>query len=188
MYQIRREGAAEAVAREALLDRAFGPNRHLKTSARLRAGRLPADGLSLVAEDVASGRLLATVRLWTMALGNGIDGDARPALLLGPLAVDPQAQGRGIGARLMRFSLAEAACRGHGSVILVGDPEYYARFGFEARLVADLALPGPVETRRFQGFELIPGALQGAAGLVRPTGAMAPVVPSRAEPALALAG
>ena len=188
MYQIRREGAADAAAREALLDRAFGPTRHLKTSARMRAGRLPADGLSLVAGDIASGRLLATVRLCTMALGDGVDGDARPALMLGPLAVDPQAQGRGIGARLMRYSLAEAAYRGHASVILVGDPEYYQRFGFESGLVTDLRLPGPVEARRFQGFELVPGALAGAAGLVRPTGAQVLQIAATIEPVLALAG
>ncbi|MDR3494324.1 MAG: N-acetyltransferase [Ancalomicrobiaceae bacterium] len=184
MYRIVEEGAAEAAAREALLDRAFGPGRHFKTSARMRSGRLPADGLSLVARTVASHRIAATVRLWHVALGDGIDGDARAALMLGPLAVDPSLQSHGLGARLMRHALAEAACRGHRCVILVGDPEYYERFGFESGLAGSLRLPGPVEQHRFQGFELVPGALAGASGLVRPTGAKAPPV---VESLLALA-
>jgi predicted N-acetyltransferase YhbS len=187
MFRIVEEGAGEAGAREALLDRAFGPGRHLKTSARMRVGRLPAKGLSLVARNEATSRMAGTVRLWSVALGDGCDGDARPALLLGPLAVDPAAQGKGVGARLMRHALAEAACRGHQAVILVGDPEYYGRFGFDARLIAGLHLPGPVEQRRFLGFELVPGALQGACGLIKAAGAMAPTV-TEAMPTLALAG
>jgi predicted N-acetyltransferase YhbS len=171
---IVREVATDVTAREALLDRAFGPGRHLKTSARMRAGRLPAQGLSLLARDVDNDCLLGTVRLWTIALGDGADGDARPALLLGPLAVDVDAQSAGVGAKLMRHAIAEAAFRGHAAIILVGDPEYYERFGFSAALTADLRLPGPVEQRRFLGLELQPRALDRASGLVRATGAMAP--------------
>jgi predicted N-acetyltransferase YhbS len=173
--EIVRETTADVAAREQLLDRAFGAGRHLKTSARMRVGRLPAQGLSLVARDTDRGRLLGTLRLWTIALGDGSDGDGRSALLLGPLAVDVDTQSCGVGAKLMRYAIAEAAFRGHAAVILVGDPEYYERFGFRADLAADLRLPGPVEQRRFLGLELRPAALAGASGLVRMTGAMAPV-------------
>ena len=48
MIQIRQERHADHAAREALLDRAYGPSRFGKTSARLREGRLPAEGLSCV--------------------------------------------------------------------------------------------------------------------------------------------
>lgn len=86
------ETAADVFAREALLDRVFGANRFWKSSERIREGRLPADGLSLVAHDEA-GSLAGTVRLWHVAAGHtGAD-----ALLLGPLAVDPAQQGAGIG-------------------------------------------------------------------------------------------
>lgn len=174
MIRIQQEGTADEAAREGLLDRAFGPGRHLKTSARMRAGRLPAEGLALVARDIDTGALVGSVRLWSVTLGDGGDGDARAALMLGPIGIDPGAQGQGVGSKLMRHALAEAAFRGHAAVILVGDPEYYERFGFEGRLVADLRLPGPVEQRRFLGLELKPDALQGASGIVKPTGRTMP--------------
>jgi predicted N-acetyltransferase YhbS len=175
------ERAGDAAAREALLDRAFGPGRHLKTSARLRVGRLPAEGLSLAAREAMSERLVGSVRLWAVALGGAAEGDGRGALMLGPLGVDPDAQGFGIGSKLMRRAIAEATFRGHAAVILVGDPDYYARFGFSGHLTADLRLPGPVEQRRFLALELRSGALLGAAGLVRATGRVASVAANDAQ-------
>jgi predicted N-acetyltransferase YhbS len=160
MVMIRHEIASDIPARERLLDRAFGKARRRKTSERLREGRLPSEGLGFTAVD-ENGRLLGTLRLWDV-----LAGSAGPALLLGPLAVDCAEQGKGIGAALMRHAMAEARMRGHSAIILVGDAPYYARFGFLGGLVADLHLPGPVERARFLGIELIPGALDGAEGLV----------------------
>src|SRR5579871_4792731 len=113
MVTIRHERTAEIAAREALLDLAFGPARTAKPSERLREGRLPAEGLSFVATE--HGRLIGTVRLWHVAAGPG-----RPALLLGPLAVDPDCRGRGIGAALMERAITEARRRGHREIFLVG--------------------------------------------------------------------
>lgn len=160
MTMIREEIAADIPFREHLLDRAFGRKRRRKTSERLRAGRLPSEGLAFTAVDEEV-KLLGTLRLWDV-----LAGSAGPALLLGPLAVDCAAQGRGIGAALMRHAIAEAKLRGHRAIILVGDAPYYQRFGFSAGPVADLHLPGPVERQRFLGLELEPGALDGAEGLV----------------------
>lgn len=164
MIDIRHEIPVDIPAREALLDRAFGDERFRKPSAAMRAGRLPAAGLSLVAED--GGTVAGTVRLWHVMAGD------RPALLLGPLAVAADAQGRGIGAALMREALARAAAHGHGAVLLVGDAAYYERFGFSATHTGDLAMPGPTDPARFLAVELAAGALAGAAGAVRPTGAV----------------
>ena len=168
MVDIRDEAPADAGARESLLDRAFGPARFAKTCAKLRDGRIAAEGLSLAAFD-ASGDLIGTLRLWHVAVG----ADNRPALMLGPLAVEATARAGGVGSALVREGLARAATLGHTAVILVGDAPYYARFGFESALAADLALPGPVERARFQGLELAAGALTGASGMVRATGAVA---------------
>jgi predicted N-acetyltransferase YhbS len=165
MVTIRAEIPPDIPARERLLDRAFGKARHRKTSARLRDGRLPADGLAYSAVS-KSGRLIGSIRLWDV-----LAGSAGTSLLLGPLAVDGQHKGRGIGAALMRHALAEAERLGHASVILVGDAPYYGRFGFRPEPVQDLHLPGPVDRSRFLGLELIPGALDGAEGLVAATGA-----------------
>ena len=167
MVTIRHETIADVPAREALLDRAFGKRRRTKTSERLREGRMPSQGLAFTATD-AKGRLIGTVRLWDV-----VAGSVGPALLLGPVAVDGKHQGKGIGAALMWRALNEARVRGHGAVILVGDAAYYERFGFAHAPVADLHLPGPVDRNRFLGVEFIPGALDGAEGLVAASGRLA---------------
>jgi predicted N-acetyltransferase YhbS len=156
------ERTADAAAREDLLDRVMGPVRHLKPSERLRRGRAPAAGLALVARD--GDRLVGTLRLWNVAAGG------RPALLLGPLAVDGTAQGLGVGSALMQRAIARARAAGHGGIVLVGDPDYYARFGFTAALTRGLVMPAPVERRRFLALELAPRRLAGATGLVTAAG------------------
>ena len=162
-FAIRSERASDVVAREALLDACFGANRQARTCQRLRDGRAPAEGLALSA--VAKGRLVGTVRLWHVSAGG-----AR-ALVLGPLAVDPMCRKLGIGRALMNHALAAAKARGHGAVILLGDGPYYARFGFSDLKTAELSLPGPFERERLLGLELTEGALDGAWGMIVPTGA-----------------
>ena len=164
-FVISAESAADVSARENLLDRAMGPGRRRKASESIRRGRQPADGLSLVAK-AEDGHLLGTVRLWHVAAGE----TGTPALMLGPLAVAPELAGCGIGVALMRRAIAEAQWRGHAAIVLVGDPEYYARFGFTAEPAAGLAMPGPFERHRLLGLQLKPGALAQATGLIRPTG------------------
>lgn len=164
MVQIRDEKPADLVVRERLLDACFGEARRLKTSERLREGRLPAEGLALVAEQ--DDRVIGTVRLWHVEAGLG-----RSALLLGPLAVDPSLQGIGLGTMLMHASLRRATILGHGAVLLMGDAAYYARFGFSPALAEGLFMPGPFERDRLLGLELRPETLSGARGIVRATGA-----------------
>jgi len=171
------EHVSDAAAIERLLDRSFPPGRHAKTVYRLREGVDPVHDLSLVLRDGA-GRVVGTVRQWPVLLG-GIE----PSLLLGPVAVDPGLQGRGLGAALVRATLVRAAALGHRSVILVGDAPYYARFGFRREHAAALALPGPVDPARVLGLELAPGALMHAAGLV--TRAVHPPPPVAAPSAAA---
>jgi predicted N-acetyltransferase YhbS len=164
---LREETIHDVEAREALLDTCFGPSRFEKTCERLREGRLPADGLALVVEQ--DGAIIGTVRLWHVSAGPN-----RPALMLGPLAVDPARQGLGIGGKLMREVLARARRLGHRAVLLVGDAPYYERFGFSAQAAEGLWLPGPYERGRFLALELEAGALAGAKGLVSATGALEP--------------
>ncbi|MBB3233242.1 GNAT family N-acetyltransferase [Phyllobacterium endophyticum] len=163
------ETAYDERAREALLDRAMGTTRRRKSSEKLRRGRLPSEGLAFVARD-ANGSVRGTVRLWDIQAGHDAAGKPVRALLLGPLAVDPALKGQGIGAALMQHATAEAGRLGHGAVILVGDPEYYERFGFSGKKTTGLAMPGPVERRRFLALELKPGHLDGAHGLLTPKG------------------
>jgi predicted N-acetyltransferase YhbS len=164
MVTISTELPTDIAAREALLDRAFGPKRRRKTAERLRTGRLPAEGLAFSAHD-EDGRLIGTVRLWDIEAGS-----AGRALLLGPIAVDEHLRGRGIGAALMEHAIAQAGMLGHRAIVLVGDEPYYRRFGFTRDAVLDLRLPGPVDRDRFLGLELETGSLAGASGLVTPRG------------------
>ncbi|MDO8397863.1 MAG: N-acetyltransferase [Bradyrhizobium sp.] len=165
-FAIRAERASDVVAREALLDACFGGNRHTRTCQRLRDGRAPAEGLAF--SVVRQGKLVGTVRLWHVSAGG------KPALVLGPLAVDASCRELGIGAALMDHALAAAKVRGHGAVILLGDAPYYARFGFSPLGTGELSLPGPFERDRLLGLELRAGALDGAWGMIAATGAEAP--------------
>jgi predicted N-acetyltransferase YhbS len=165
-FVIRAERASDAVAREALLDACFGANRHARTCQRLRDGRAPAEGLAFSAAQ--NGRLDGTLRLWHVSAGG------LPALVLGPLAVDPSCRELGVGAALMNHALLAAMVRGHGAVILLGDAPYYGRFGFSALKTGELSLPGPFERDRLLGLELREGALDGAWGMIASTGVLAP--------------
>jgi predicted N-acetyltransferase YhbS len=165
-FAIRAERTSDVVAREVLLDACFGDNRHMRTCQRLRDGRAPAEGLafSAVAHD---GRLVGTLRLWHVSAG-GV-----PALVLGPLAVNSAYRKLGVGAALMVQAIAAATARGHRAVLLLGDAPYYGRFGFSAEKAKELALPGAFERERLLALELVPGALDGAWGMIVPTGASA---------------
>ena len=159
MVTIREEQIADVAACEALLNEAYGAARFSKTSERLREGRYPATGLSLVA--AAHRQLIGTLRLWNITAGPG-----RHALLLGPLAVHPNHRNRGIGTALMRRAIARARLAGHGAILLVGDAAYYDRFGFSPALTGKLWMPGHYERDRLLALELKPGALAGARGLI----------------------
>src|SRR6185312_12872778 len=164
-FAIRAERASDVVAREALLDGCFGEDRHERTCQRLRDGRAPAERLAFSA--VVRGKLVGTVRLWHIRAGSV------PALMLGPLAVDSVFRKLGIGAALMDHALAAAKARGHRAVLLLGDAPYYARFGFSAAKTGELQLPGAFERQRLLAVEFQDGALDGAWGMIVPTGTSA---------------
>jgi putative acetyltransferase len=73
-------------------------------------------------------------------------------LALGPVGVLPARQGRGIGSDLVRAGLEEARSRGEAAVILLGDPAFYPRFGFEPGPA--LGLSNPYAGVRPDGFEI----------------------------------
>jgi predicted N-acetyltransferase YhbS len=152
------ETPAEAAAIEKLNDRAFGPGRFARTAYRLRENVPPDLSLSVIA------------RVGTFLVGSNrmtpVRAGAAPALLLGPLAVEPAFRSRGIGEALVEHSLAAASEAGHKLVILVGDEPYYGRMGFRCVPPGRLAMPGPVDLQRLLYCELVPGAFEGVAGPV----------------------
>jgi predicted N-acetyltransferase YhbS len=162
--EIDQQAPTVSAAREALLTRAMGLKWKRKSSQKLRRGRRPSEGLAFIVRG-EDGVLAGTVRLWDVATGDG-----RPALLLGPIAVDPALKSAGIGKALMSHAISEAKRLGHKAILLVGDAEYYGRFGFSAEKTGGLSMPGPYERHRFLALELVPGALDGATGTLKPTG------------------
>jgi predicted N-acetyltransferase YhbS len=156
---IRPELPPDAGPIDRLHERAFGPGRFARTAFRLREGAGPLPELSFTA--LVGTLLVGSVRM-TPVLAGGV-----PALMLGPLAVDPAFEGRGIGAALIARCLEAARAKGHILVLLVGDEPYYARFGFRRIPRGQLELPGPVDPDRFLALELVDGALARAKGAVR---------------------
>ena len=90
----------------------------------------------------AEGRLAGVVRQWRVRAGD------TPVVFLGPLAVDPDQRNAGLGGLLVKHALRAAHAAGEPAVLLVGDPPYFGRFGFEAALAKGVRLPGPVDQRR----------------------------------------
>ena len=161
---IEPERPGDAPAIEALLDEAFGADRHKKQSYRFRQHVGPIEALSLVARD--GERVVGTIRQWPLVIAGTAPASMpvmTPALLLGPIGVAADRRNERIGDRLMRESLRLADELGHGIVLLVGDLSYYGRFGFRAAAAHGLFMPGE-DPRRLQVLELEPGALGGVAG------------------------
>lgn len=162
MFRLSRERPEDAAEVEWLLDLAFAPGRTALSSYRLRDRVPPVAELCTIARDEYDA-LAGCIRYWPVRIGE----TGAPALLLGPVAVHPTRQGEGIGALLMRETLAEAARLGWERVILVGDQPYYARFGFSRDPVRALDFPAPYNPDRLLGKTLTPGAFDGCSGTVR---------------------
>jgi predicted N-acetyltransferase YhbS len=150
-WEIRPEEPRDAAHIDALVAKSFGPGRYAKSAWRLREGVSPQQGLSFVA--IEGNVLRGSVRFWPIAVGGEI------ALLLGPLAVETEQRGRGIGIALMNRGVEEARTLGHCAIILVGDAPYYARAGFAPLPSGKIKFPGPVDSARILGLALVEGAL-----------------------------
>ncbi|HEY0270195.1 MAG TPA: N-acetyltransferase [Sphingomonas sp.] len=157
---------ARAPAIEALLDLAFGADRHGRTAYRLRAGVIAEPAASCAAFD-ARGELVGSLQSWPLGLF-GDDGAVTPLWLVGPIAVHPDRRNEGIGRAMLRRALA-AIDRTGVPALLIGDPEYYGPFGFAADATGGWSLPGPVERRRLL-IRLDGGATLPATGMLGPRG------------------
>lgn len=157
---IRQELPADHAAIDRLHERAFGPGRFARTAFRLREGAPPDPALSFAAH--VGTFLVGSVRVTEVSAGG------HPALMLGPLTVDPAFEGRGIGAALMNASIEAARAGGHDLIMLIGDAPYYARFGFKPIPPEQLVLPGPADPARFLALELVEGVLAQRRGAVTP--------------------
>lgn len=153
---IRNEESKDAAQIAALVERAFGPGRYAKAAERLREGNTARADLSFVAE--ADGRLVGSVRLWPVKVVGA------PAIFLGPIAVDADQRGNGLGQELVERACEAARQAGCAAVLLVGDLPWFERMDFQ--VAHGVTMPGPVDARRLLVKELQPGAAETLQGLV----------------------
>jgi putative acetyltransferase len=146
--KIRTETAADAAAIEAVTISAFLNAPHTSHTEQFIVAALRKAGLltiSLVAD--AEGTLIGHVAVSPVSISDGACG----WFGLGPVSVVPEHQGRGVGSRLMREALRILREHGAAGCVLLGEPEYYSRFGFQAD--PNLILPG-VPPEYFQAISL----------------------------------
>lgn len=163
---IAQETPNDAQAIERLHERTFGPGRFVLTAARLREQVGHRLDLSFTAR--IGTLLVGSVRQLPVCIGD------TPALMLGPLTVEPPFRSHGIGRALMERALAEAKAKGVRLVVLVGDEPYYARVGFKRVPKGRAIMPGPVDHARLLVAELVEGAFEGVSGNIRPDWDAAP--------------
>ena len=154
------ETLGDALAIERLHERTFGPGRYARSAYRIREGRGHVLDLSFTAR--IGTLLVGSLRLTPIYI------DETPALLLGPLTVEPPFRERGVGSALIKRALKEAGDKGHRLVVLVGDEPFYGKIGFKRIAKGQVKMPGPVDPARLLVAELAPGAFDGVAGMIRP--------------------
>ncbi len=156
--------ANDYAAISALQARVFGPGRFARSAYRVREAPAARSGgatsrFCRVADR--NGRLIASLRLTEIEIG-GTAG----AVLLGPLAVDPDFRGQGYGRQLVAEAIDEMTSADIALVVLVGDEPYYGRFGFKPVAPGHIVFPGPVNPARILAAELAPNALQNYGGMI----------------------
>ena len=159
-FTILSETPADAVPIERLHERTFGPGRYARTAYRIREQMAHRLDLSFTAR--VGTLLVGSVRLTPVRIGEA------PALLLGPLTLEPPFRDRGIGVALMLRALDEARTKGYRLVVLVGDEPYYARTGFKRTPKGKVTMGGPVDPARLLVAELVEGAFEGVSGEIKP--------------------
>jgi len=165
-YLIKPEPAVLAGAVERLYDDVFGPARFHKASYLFREGVAPVQELSWIAlegDRPGNDRLVGAIRYWPILVGE----TGHSALLLGPLAIAQDRAGKGIGRALMFKTLELAAQLDHDLVLLVGDVDYYKRFGFVPATPHGFVMPGESRPDRLQVAPLKDNVLGRIAGEVR---------------------
>jgi len=161
MHLIKPETPALGAAVERLYDDVFGPARFHKASYLYREGIEAVPELSWVALE--EDRLVGAIRYWPILVGEA----GRQALLLGPLAIATDRAGRGIGRSLVFQTLEIAQRLGHDLVLLVGDVDYYQRFGFVPAVPHGFSMPGETKPDRLQVAPLRAGVLGKVTGEIR---------------------
>lgn len=158
---IREETPADQARVDRIQEAAFGQPQEAALVRALRVSAHPQ--LSLVAE--VGGEVVGHVFFSPIS----VEGPAPSPVAAGlaPLAVAPDAQGRGAASALVRAGLEACPALGWQAVFLLGDPAYYSRFGFVLAAPLGFHYENELFDSAFQVIELAPGALADCSGWVR---------------------
>lgn len=146
----------EELVKEAFMELTDGnPMEHLLVN-RLRKGKSFVPALSLIAHDEE--KILGHIMLTTIRIV-GADQEIL-SLAMAPVSVLPEMQNQGIGGELIRVSIEMAKEMGYGSIIVLGHPDYYPRFGFRSTENWQIRAPFDAPADALMGLELEEGALE----------------------------
>lgn len=160
--RIRQERAGDEQGISALIETAFGRKDEARLVERLRMNPKFAPELSLLVE--LEGEILAHVLFFPIHIVD--EGQRHPTLALAPISVSPRHQRMGYGSRLIYAGFCEARKRGYESVIVLGHPDYYVKFGFLPASQWDIHPPFPAPDEAFMAIELEEEGLALASGTV----------------------
>ncbi len=153
----------EKIIVEAFLNAEFSSGKEQELVNDLRLRKEFISSLSLVAEvdgEIAGHILLTPVTI------KSPEGSTHPTLALAPVSVAPKFQGKGLGGELILQSHKDALSNGFGSIILLGHPDYYPRFGYKRASEFGIKAPFDVPDEAFMAIELIGSSLAGISGNV----------------------
>ena len=146
---------------EQLLDLVFTPRRKLLSSYQLRSPANKVKKLSYLIKD-RSNSAVGSIRFWNIR----IDGHSSRGLLLGPLAIHPIYQSEGLGEKLVMNSIEQASTDNWNWVILVGDIDYYSKFGFSKKPTRGVSLGDGLDDARLLGLDINGRFLNDANGIL----------------------
>ena len=144
---------------ERLLDLVFTPRRKLLSSYQLRNSANKVDNLSYVIKD-NSKKVVGSIRFWNVK----VDSHSSRGLLLGPLAIHPIYQSEGLGEKLVLNGIEKAHSDNWNWIVLVGDLDYYSKFGFSKNPTRGVSIRNSLDNSRLLGLDINDRFLEAAVG------------------------
>lgn len=173
MVMIRQEqkndySKTEEVVKQAFSNEEFSDKKEHELVKRIRECDAFIPELSIVAVDE---EIVGHIMLSKITIEQ--DGTSVESLALAPVSVARGHQKKGIGGKLIASALEKAEELGYESVVVLGHPEYYPKFGFKKASEWNIKAPFEVPDEVFMAMELRENALQGVEGIVQYSSAFA---------------
>jgi predicted N-acetyltransferase YhbS len=157
--RLLQEAKNDHIEVERLLDLVFTPRRKLLSSYQLRNSANKVDNLSYVIKD-NSKKVVGSIRFWNVK----VDNHSSRGLLLGPLAIHPIYQSEGLGEKLVLNGIEKAHSDNWNWIVLVGDLDYYSKFGFSKNPTRGISIRNSLDNSRLLGLDINDRFLEAAVG------------------------